>query len=72
MTKKSGSCPICKSASAAAYLPFCSKRCADIDLGRWLKGGYAIAGGGADTDDDSTAAPPEVDTRDEKNEPRTH
>jgi len=24
------------------FHPFCSKRCADIDLGRWLKGGYAI------------------------------
>ena len=25
--------------------PFCSRRCADIDLGRWLKGGYVIPGG---------------------------
>ena len=28
--------------------PFCSKRCADVDLGRWLKGGYAIPGPPAD------------------------
>jgi endogenous inhibitor of DNA gyrase (YacG/DUF329 family) len=35
-------CPICKKAAAAAYTPFCSRRCADIDLGRWLTGSYAI------------------------------
>ncbi len=35
-------CPICAKDSAAKYRPFCSKRCADVDLGRWLKGGYAI------------------------------
>jgi endogenous inhibitor of DNA gyrase (YacG/DUF329 family) len=28
----------------AAYKPFCSKRCADIDLGRWLNGDYVIEG----------------------------
>jgi endogenous inhibitor of DNA gyrase (YacG/DUF329 family) len=33
---------------AEGFSPFCSKRCADIDLGRWLKGGYAIPGGPAD------------------------
>jgi uncharacterized protein len=36
------SCPICGKPPADAYRPFCSKRCADVDLGRWLKGGYAI------------------------------
>jgi endogenous inhibitor of DNA gyrase (YacG/DUF329 family) len=36
-------CPICKKKIAAkGVAPFCSKRCADIDLGRWLKGSYAI------------------------------
>jgi endogenous inhibitor of DNA gyrase (YacG/DUF329 family) len=36
------SCPICgKPASEDAY-PFCSKRCADIDLNRWFSGAYAI------------------------------
>ncbi len=35
-------CPICgKPATRAAY-PFCSTRCADIDLNRWLSGAYAI------------------------------
>jgi len=37
-------CPICKKPSDEAAKPFCSKRCADIDLGRWLKGSYAIPG----------------------------
>ncbi|GHC22200.1 hypothetical protein GCM10007291_21930 [Gemmobacter nanjingensis] len=36
------SCPICGKAAEEKYRPFCSKRCADIDLGRWLKGGYVI------------------------------
>ncbi len=36
-------CPICDKPAARTYRPFCSKRCADIDLGRWLSGSYAIA-----------------------------
>lgn len=35
-------CPICSRPAAAAYRPFCSKRCADVDLARWLTGSYAI------------------------------
>ena len=36
-------CPICKKRDATeAFKPFCSKRCADIDLGRWFNGNYAI------------------------------
>lgn len=35
-------CPICDKPHDERYKPFCSKRCADIDLGRWLKGQYAI------------------------------
>lgn len=37
-------CPICSKPQDAKYRPFCSARCADIDLGRWLKGNYAIPG----------------------------
>ena len=37
-------CPICRKPAVKDYRPFCSKRCADIDLGRWLKGGYVVAG----------------------------
>lgn len=37
------SCPICAKATAPPYRPFCSRRCADVDLGRWLTGAYAVA-----------------------------
>jgi len=35
-------CPVCGAAGAEKYRPFCSKRCADVDLGRWLKGVYRV------------------------------
>lgn len=36
-------CPICRTRpSDPDYRPFCSKRCADVDLQRWFTGGYAI------------------------------
>ena len=35
-------CPICGKPPAEAYTPFCSKRCADVDLHRWLGGVYAV------------------------------
>jgi hypothetical protein len=41
-------CPLCGKPATDRYKPFCSKRCADIDLGKWLKGGYAIPGPPAD------------------------
>ena len=38
-----GKCPICKVAPRQeTHKPFCSKRCAEIDLHRWLGGAYAI------------------------------
>ena len=37
-------CPICGKDSVPAYRPFCSKRCADVDLARWLRGDYVIPG----------------------------
>ena len=36
------SCPVCKAPRSQKYRPFCSKRCADVDLGRWFSGAYAI------------------------------
>jgi endogenous inhibitor of DNA gyrase (YacG/DUF329 family) len=35
-------CPLCGKPSVRAFYPFCSKRCADIDLNRWLSDVYAI------------------------------
>ena len=37
-------CPICGKTRDAKYTPFCSRRCADVDLYRWLKGSYSIPG----------------------------
>ena len=56
--KPGARCPICTGPADAAFRPFCSRRCADVDLSRWLRGAYAISGR-ADTDedgDDSAAA----------------
>ena len=43
-TQKAKPCPICGKPRDPAHAPFCSPRCADIDLGRWLKGSYVIPG----------------------------
>jgi len=53
--KRIGSCPNCGKETQHAYRPFCSRRCADVDLARWLGGGYAIAGGSEDADEDGDA-----------------
>lgn len=51
-----GRCPICGKPRAPEYRPFCSKRCADVDLGRWLKGDYVVPGHpDADEDGDNPA-----------------
>lgn len=50
-------CPICTAPTEAKFRPFCSQRCADVDLSRWLRGGYAIAGrADVDEDGDDTVA----------------
>jgi hypothetical protein len=41
-------CPICRRVAAPETRPFCSERCAQVDLGRWMTESYAIP-----------AAPPE-------------
>ncbi|AUH32334.1 DNA gyrase inhibitor YacG [Paracoccus tegillarcae] len=46
-------CPICDKPSVPAYRPFCSRRCADVDLARWLRGDYVIPGPPADRSDDA-------------------
>ena len=51
-----GSCPICGKGRDVQFRPFCSKRCADIDLGRWLKGDYVIPGAPLDVDIDAPEA----------------
>ena len=54
------SCPICTKDPDPKYRPFCSRRCADVDLGRWLTGSYAIAADAAKDDDTpKVEVPPE-------------
>jgi len=52
----SGRCPICSASTERDYRPFCSGRCRDVDLLRWLRGAYAIPGGQADADEDGEDA----------------
>ncbi|MDG2571260.1 DNA gyrase inhibitor YacG, partial [Vibrio parahaemolyticus] len=46
-----GRCPICGKPAQAESRPFCSKRCADVDLNRWLSGSYAIPAVESEKDD---------------------
>jgi endogenous inhibitor of DNA gyrase (YacG/DUF329 family) len=52
-------CAICGKEQDPKYRPFCSKRCADVDLNRWLSGGYAIPAMEEDEPDDETVVPPQ-------------
>jgi len=45
-------CPICGQPSRPAFRPFCSDRCKQVDLGRWLKGTYSIPGAAVEPDED--------------------
>ena len=49
-------CPICGRAATAVNRPFCSARCADIDLGRWLTEQYRIPGPSEEAEDDDREA----------------
>lgn len=40
--KKSPKCPLCNKNVDKKFKPFCSKRCADLDLGKWLSEGYRL------------------------------
>jgi endogenous inhibitor of DNA gyrase (YacG/DUF329 family) len=54
--KPFGTCPTCGKPAQEKTRPFCSRRCADVDLSRWLKGSYAIPGSGAGEDDESPSS----------------
>ena len=71
-TGGSGRCPICKAPTETAYRPFCSARCRDVDLARWLSGSYAIPGGQEDGDEDGdegAAQRASRDRRDDEDDP---
>jgi endogenous inhibitor of DNA gyrase (YacG/DUF329 family) len=44
-------CPICGRPATRESFPFCSRRCADVDLNRWLSGAYAIPGSKPEDED---------------------
>ncbi|WP_334176740.1 DNA gyrase inhibitor YacG [Pseudoxanthobacter sp.] len=48
-------CPICGKMAVKEHHPFCSARCADVDLSRWLSGRYVIAGRPLSAGDDGDA-----------------
>jgi len=48
----SNGCAICGKPVDARFKPFCSARCADVDLHRWLSGGYVIPGAEVPEDDE--------------------
>jgi uncharacterized protein len=58
-------CPICKTPAEDGFRPFCSRRCADVDLGRWLTGGYAIAGGTTDEEAEAATEQPAANDEDD-------
>jgi hypothetical protein len=51
-------CPICRRPAEPDHRPFCSRRCADLDLQRWFSGAYAVPGTQSEADEDSL---PDVD-----------
>lgn len=65
--KSERKCPVCGAPAEERWRPFCSRRCADVDLSRWLSGTYAIPGGGVDADEDGDEVPGIPPTEDEKN-----
>ncbi|MBO6777599.1 MAG: DNA gyrase inhibitor YacG [Marinibacterium sp.] len=51
------SCPVCSKPTAQDWRPFCSHRCADLDLGKWMTGAYVLPAND-ETEEDSLPEPP--------------
>jgi uncharacterized protein len=54
-------CPVCARPAREAFSPFCSRRCADVDLHRWLNGAYVVPGRALD--DPEEAGEPSAEPR---------
>jgi endogenous inhibitor of DNA gyrase (YacG/DUF329 family) len=52
---KHSPCPICAKRAVEPFRPFCSRRCADVDLNRWLSGVYAVPAVEAEAEDAEAA-----------------
>jgi endogenous inhibitor of DNA gyrase (YacG/DUF329 family) len=53
----SKTCPLCDKPTDPEYAPFCTRRCADVDLQRWLSGLYAIPAVEAEAPDEAADGP---------------
>ena len=58
---KSMPCPICRKPTVDGFRPFCSKRCADVDLNRWFTGAYVVPGRVEEDEDGSKQEPKDED-----------
>lgn len=56
MMRPSKTCPICRRPSEARWRPFCSRRCSEVDLFRWLNGSYRVPAASAAEEGDGTEA----------------
>jgi len=56
-SQTAGKCPICGAPTEQQYRPFCSRRCPDVDLSRWLRGAYAIPVEPDDEDGEGAGGP---------------
>ena len=63
-------CSICDEHVTEKYRPFCSKRCSEVDLGRWLTGRYAISGSD-DAEEDGLVAPQDLVFQDPEDDETT-
>lgn len=52
-------CAICGKPADSGFQPFCSKRCADVDLNRWLSGVYVVPTAEAPEDEEQRPAEPD-------------
>ncbi len=57
------SCPICSKTTDEKYRPFCSRRCADVDLGRWLNGSYSVPAEASEDLDEAAQAMTDAQTK---------
>lgn len=59
-------CVMCKHVAVERFTPFCSKRCADLDLGKWLNGSYIVAENNQNEESDySSNSTAEIDSIDQ-------
>ncbi len=63
-TRSPRPCAICGKPADARWRPFCSKRCANIDLGRWLDGAYRIP---AEEEEGNDSAPEDGSEKEDGN-----